>query len=241
MSTNKVALYIIPGWGFTTNLLQFTSLNKYFDLVNLDYCAEENFSLNTAAIFCAQKIADNSIILAWSFGGLIAIRLATLFPNKIKKIIFLASQPKFLEEKNWCGIAEKDTKNFINRFNDNFNIGAKYFINIVNYPNKSLEHKKILCKSFICNKNILLPQLKILFNTDLRDEYKNIQAEILHIIGKNDAVVMQNSLHLKSLNPDINIVFVEEAGHSGFLTHEKIYQESIKNFVNVPDPVGNPQ
>ena len=228
----KVAIYMIPGWGFYSDLFQYSELNE-FTYVGLDYFNEENLSLQSISRVLAIRIPNHSTILGWSFGGLIAITLAYLFPDKVKKLILLASQPKFLEDLFWKGITHKIADHFVETAQYNFKQLKTSFISLVNYPSHNSKYKKHLEKNYITHHDVALVKLlKVMFSTDLRHEYQAIKSKILHIVSNRDAVLPQTQHQLRQLKSNVEIVSLDKVGHAGFLTHGKVYRDIIKNFLS---------
>jgi len=76
MLIGSFTIYPIPGWGFSSQILNPLATNR-LNIVGLDYFNTQEPSLG-------------------SIGGLIAIKMAALFPKKVRKLILVSSQPKFL-------------------------------------------------------------------------------------------------------------------------------------------------
>lgn len=63
---------------------------------------------NVIADHLIDKIPDNAILVAWSLGGLIAIRLAQHLGDRLEMLILLASTPCFTKKKDWSfGVTEE--------------------------------------------------------------------------------------------------------------------------------------
>lgn len=226
-----MTLYTIPGWGFSSSI--FNSLNSnHLAITGLDYIDAAIINLEYITKHLADSIPDHSVILGWSFGGLIAIKLASLYPNKVKKLILISSQPKLLSDEDWLGIEANNADRFSNEFNENTENQIEHFIKLVNFPNRNIDTKKILKDYFLQhNKEKLLKWLHLLFNADLRQDYQSLTMNILHIINKEDAVIKQNDIQLKSLNSNTKTITINKSGHAGFLTHFSHYQNIIKDFI----------
>ena len=70
------------------------------------------------------------------------------------------------------------------------------------------------------DKESLLYYLKLLFHTDVRDEYASITIPTLHLLGGKEAIVAVQEGQLKALNPNVKVCTLENAGHALFLTHQ---------------------
>ena len=223
-------LYAIPGWGFSKDVFQ-DSLLKSTHCIGLDYRAEVNGTLEDMATALSKQIAPGATLLGWSFGGLLAIKLASLFPEKIDQLILLSSQPRFVHDDLWTGIKQDVAKRFMHAAEHHFEQLQQQFIKMVHYPSHDKEGFKILKQHFhFENKAQLITLLSILFDADFREEYQALKLRILHINAKNDAVLPQNGDALTRLNPSAKVISIDKAGHAGFLTHGA-FLDNIKAFM----------
>ena len=226
MLIDRPTIYGIPGWGFYSAIFKELQLDDC-SIVGFDYYHSPVLSLDSIAKQMANNILNPAVVLGWSFGGLIAIKLAALFPHKVKKLILLSSQPKFLSAPSWEGIAPDSAAQFIDELSNDFEKQVSYFISLVCYPDSKHSYKKILMEHFIYEKESLLRSLDILFQEDLREDYKNLTSDILHIVNKQDAVIKQNSQQLQALNPKARVVVLEKLGHAGFLVDKNAYRNIV--------------
>ena len=210
----------IPGWGFKS------SIWHNFNGINLDFPDMTPLNLITVVMHMAKQIPPKSTIIGWSLGGLFAIKLATLFPAKVNKLVLIATTPCFRAGSNWPGItkAQQDIA-FL----------TEHFLRLVSYPNKSTVIKCWL-KQNLANikqqQDLWREYLKILFNSDLRNDYSAISMPILHILGKQDAIIKTNINNLASINNKAQIITIKRAGHALFLTHREIFMQIIKEFLH---------
>lgn len=231
MLTRNFSIYAIPGWGFSSEILSPLATNG-LSIIGLDYFKLAESSLESIAKRFVDIIPNNATLLGWSFGGLIAIKIAALFPKKVRKLILISSQPKFLSTGSWQGIQPNVGINFIKRFRNNPENQISRFINLVSYPSRKTINKKFLSQHFVTGDiDKLLLLLRTLFNADLRKSYQSLIPEILHVINKEDGVIQQNEVLLKGLNPKINAVSLKKLGHAGFLDDCISYQNIIKDFL----------
>ncbi|MCD6045094.1 MAG: bioH [Gammaproteobacteria bacterium] len=224
-------IYTIPGWGFSADIFNHGALadNTCFGMNYFNY---SDMSIEDIALQLSNAITKPGTIVAWSLGGLFAIKIASLFPDKVKKLILLASQPKLLAEIGHSGIDPKTIQVFIKSACQDFSQLKKKFISEVNFPNKNFLYRNSLNTYFLDNFSGQLKDLSKFFSADLRDEYSHLRKEILHIIGGKDAVLKQNEQCLRKTNSNITVVHIAEAGHGGFLTHAKLYRSVMDEFID---------
>lgn len=225
----NITIYVIAGWGFSPKVFTVLSTTD-LTVIGLEYLTTSLTTLESIAAHLSKVLPENSILLGWSFGGLIAIQIASLFPNKVKKLILISSQAKFLSEAGWDGIEPGDADNFIKSFKNNREKQTDKFISLINYPNRCLSNRHFLLENFLhLDFSYLLKLLYVLFNTDLREEYQTIPSKIFYILNKQDAILRQNENQLKSLKHNAKIISLDNAGHAAFLVYPSIYQNILKN------------
>ncbi len=219
-------IYTIPGWGFSAGILKQGALagKTCFGLDYLDY---SDLSIDGISLDLSTAIKQPSILIAWSLGGVFAIKIASLFPEKVKKLILLASQPRLIADTGYSGIDPQAMNIFIELAYQDFPRLKQQFINKVNFPSKN-DVGPFFLDDF---SKQLKPLSKILATADLRDEYRYLKTEILHIIGDKDAVLKQDEQSLCKINSNIKVVRVANAGHCGFLTHTLLYRSIIDEFI----------
>lgn len=97
-----IPIVLIHGWGCDDNMWQslMPFLNKYADIITLDI----RYSYKNVDACCeaiVKHLPAACILCGWSLGGMLATRLAGLYPLKIKGLITLATNLKFVANKHW--------------------------------------------------------------------------------------------------------------------------------------------
>ena len=75
-------------------------------LLTDDYTFENIISL----IF--KHVPEKAAWLGWSLGGMIAWWAAIHYPEKVTRLITIASTPKFMSDSNWPGVSEVTLEKF---------------------------------------------------------------------------------------------------------------------------------
>ena len=229
----KPPILFISGWGFKANLLKESSCYcNDFTLVDLPHLNE--LKLDLIAKHLSTNLTDSSIVVGWSLGGIMAIQLASLFPEKVRKLILLSSSPRFSQDKGWKGIGRNEAIKFLNLAKSDIKYLFDYFLFLVSYPNVITRYKTLLINHLIdwqTNKNYLIKYLEILFEVDVRELYKSIKVPIFHLIGRKDPIVQPNSAELIRLNNRTKIHLISKGGHIIFLSHEKECKEQLIRFI----------
>ena len=88
----------LHGWGMTNHVWEdfsrkFNCFNKIFAPCLYDTSfRSKDVSFDSTAKTLSDAITKDSVLVAWSVGGLIALKVAT-FSSKIRAIVFIASSP----------------------------------------------------------------------------------------------------------------------------------------------------
>jgi pimeloyl-[acyl-carrier protein] methyl ester esterase len=231
MLNREIQIYAIPGWGFQSSVFSTLS-NENFHMIGLDYMHLTQPTLTEISTNLSTSIPEQSVLLGWSFGGLIAMQIAVLFPVKVKKLILLHSQPKLLESDHWMGINQIFAQNFKNEIEQDFTKSMNRFLRWVAHPNRSFATRQALKQHMFHNSmQALTSSLIQLFNADLRDKYRHLHCDIHHIISEQDGIIQQNPIHLVALNPRIRTKIFTNTSHAGFLSNRLLYIDAIKDFL----------
>jgi pimeloyl-[acyl-carrier protein] methyl ester esterase len=188
-------LVLIHGFGFGSYI--FTELeqklkNQYnITTLNLPGHGDNEFvsdNLDDWVNNIKDKIPENAIILGWSLGGLLAIKLTQIV--QVKKIILVASSPKFVNDSIWqYGIPTNNFKMFSDNLNANIAKGLTRFVSLQGLEKTQIKQLKPQIEQNLPSILGLNNALKILQNTDLRKELLQIKDKTQVILGNKDTIV----------------------------------------------------
>ena len=60
-----------------------------------------------------------SVIVGWSLGGNIALRLAEKYPQRVKSLVLIASNPHYIKTESWPGMDAQVFKQCASNFKNN--------------------------------------------------------------------------------------------------------------------------
>ena len=213
---NHKSIIFIPGYNFKSSIWScMLPYLKDFQVRLLDFPEVRIFTLKDIIEKLAHKIPDDSIIVGWSLGGLIAIYLYKIMPKKCRKLVLVSSTPRFMEDINWPGHSFDQMKASLNIFNQ-----------IVQYPNKSIKVRQYLKEhTKTTHENYLL----LIKNLDGRNIYTNISVPTLNILGDSDAIIpIKQLVYFSKFHKTI---IIPKAGHIPFLTHTNIFVGELIKFI----------
>ena len=234
---SKSTILILPGWGDTRGTFThiINCFRKNFTIYILDYpgFGESKFPNRDLSLsdytrlikdFIAYNNIKNPIIIAHSFGGRIAIDLASSYSVDINKIILIDSagiKPK----TGFMGKFKKYLYKFLKKIGLFLtgNLKQKY-MNFLISVFGSTDFKSL-------SNNMRNTFIKII-NYDLSNKLSNILVPTLLIWGNrdfdtpiNDGYVMKKSIK------DSGLVIINNAGHFSYLDYPSYVDSIIYEFV----------
>jgi pimeloyl-[acyl-carrier protein] methyl ester esterase len=182
-------------------------------------------------------------LIGWSLGGMVALDLTSRFPERVKKLVMIGSNPCFVKTTNWVGIRETVLEKFASDLTDDCHGTLIRFLSL---QVKGLDNYKTLLRNLkiallTCeppDADILQGGLEILKQQDLRFQLANLQCPAQIILGSHDTfvpVVVADKMRL--LNPHLKILTIDKAGHVPFLSHQSYTLSILRNFMETMDAV----
>ena len=205
-------LVLMHGWGTNSDIWQpwLPFLSEHYSITCIDLpglglstvsdC--ENYSLQSVVSALADKVPNDSILLGWSLGGLVAIALAQKLQQRIKGLVTIACNPCFVQRDDWPDAMS--SADF-----------AIFEANLAQQPEKTLgrffmlqvkngsQQKAILKHLRAVDKNTQHSQLGAslhLLKHDLRASLAQLSVPSLHFYAEMDPLVPG---HLQQLVPTL--------------------------------------
>lgn len=247
----KIQLLLIHGWGIN-KAIWFQLEEKLKNDINViaidlpgygqDDLIPNPYTANSVAKIVAPYLdkAEQSIVLGWSLGGLIAIELAKCYPQKILQLILLASNPKFVQAVDWpYAVEEQVFINFANELKKDIKKTVQRFIAIQVMGSKTAREDIKTIYALIeqqpyANYNTLNKGLDILLSSDQRDNLLSLSLPVLMIAGDKDRLVNLKALQYlceQKLNlqyKKLSLEIISGAGHAPFISHFDKFESLIR-------------
>ena len=245
----KSPIVFIHGWGTCSgvwkNQVDYFSKNNKVLTLDLRGHGDSPWQdadelLNTMASDVYNMTDEEVRVIGWSLGGMVAIKLAEIFPEKISKLILVGATPKFVNEGGYeGGLAKVIVKRLIKRL--------------------ERDYEKALCESYktlfgssergtrdfekawwpfmeslpLPNKTAACVFLERLCKWDLRPVLSRIKAPTLLISGDEDEVCpTRASRYIDEQLPDSRIRVFKGAGHVPFLTQADYFNSMVGEFLS---------
>jgi pimeloyl-ACP methyl ester carboxylesterase len=214
---------ILSGFGQEPQTFKNVFNNK--DVIALDYLQNKNFEdLLTSDL----KAYDNEVVIGWSLGGQVAIRLIEKQKLKPKLLILIATPFQFVEDdKNEVGMPLELFNQFQYVLNDKPKHALGYLEHLTSLQDKNPEDvlKNMVAIENTDNLNSWLQELKDFncFNVDFKNFPKTV-----YICGDGDAVV--NSKQYEYFNKrlgDFEMRIIFSCGHAPHFSHKNEFLNII--------------
>lgn len=187
----------------------------------------------------AARITHPVMLLGWSLGGLVSLRLAARYSDKVSALFQVATNPKFVQSSDWptameAGVfeqfamsLEQDRARTIKRFLALQARGTDSSMQTVRALQAAIGERGLPAKE------TLRTGLKMLSDTDLTTALRALDCPVSWLLGEKDALVpseLARALERMPLNIDIQVV--AGAGHAPFISHPDAFVTSLLQAVN---------
>jgi len=215
----------LPGFGFNSDMLAA--------------------DIETLLLHLARLLPSNTTLIGWSLGGMIATQLASRHPDKVGRLITIASNPSFVKDESLCVAGKQSWKHgmerstfdeFCQSFADDSEAAIKRFIalqamgdsdrkTVSDTLNTLHDYDVVQAKAW----QLALEYLDLLDN---RSALRTLGQPTLHIFGKSDALVPVGAANkLQRLAPAHWVDVITSAGHAPHLSHSRQVAAAIKSFL----------
>ncbi len=194
--------------------------------------------LNEVVDRLSANFVEPLTVCGWSLGGQIALRWATREPDKVRRLILVASTPCFSEREDWpFGMEKKVLEKFAVELEQNHAATLRRFITL--QLRGSENERELLAKlrerlfsHGEPDMQALRDGLSILRDVDLRSELQSVAQPAMIIAGERDKLTPPGaSRHLAENISDASLVEVKGAAHAPFLSHPDEFVKQVKIFM----------
>ncbi len=182
---------------------------------------------------------DEIITVGSSLGGLFSLKLFELFDEKITKMVFVGSMPKFAKSQNYpYGLDTKKMRKLSSQLTTAYpSIVNVFFRSLFTKEERSSRRFKWMQKfrrtDNVPIKDALAEYLDILEQEDLRDVLKKIDLPLQFINGTHDQICCRGAVKLiKELAPNAQYDDFQNCGHFPFLSKPREFNIVLEKFLN---------
>ncbi len=230
-SSKKKEVVGLTGWLFRTNFLG-EHLSALLPEAII-HCPPISFSDTKRQ----EPLPETYDLIGWSFGGMLALQQAARFPEKIRRMVLIATTPHFTQKPDYNGgWPEMIIAALRKRFHLDFERQLRSFAAQTLSPaERRIFLEKIQAELSPENRPPLetaLRQLNTLWTLDLREMLSQVKTPTLIIAGTQDEVVpYQAALYLQEKMPNTRLVTLDGGGHIPFLTRPEETGAAIREFL----------
>jgi len=240
-------LVLIHGWGMHGGVWQpiARKLADYFNLHIVDLPGMgfsnpvEPGTLDAMAEKVIEILPPNADVCGWSLGSHVAMRVALMQPDKMRRLILVAGTPRFVNnDDDWhLGIdaevyqrfavsVSQDYQNTLMRFFSLQCMGAEDARGTIKQLRKSFAERPVP------TQGTLQKALRILLENDMRSDIANLKKPVLLIHGDKDRLVRVQAGHwLAQHLPFGHLRVIAGAGHAPFLSHQNQFVEALVQYL----------
>jgi len=182
----------------------------------------------------AQQITRPAFLLGWSLGGLVSLRLAQLYPEKVSALFQVATNPKFVQGSDWHTAIEASVfEQFASSLQKDMVKTIRRFLALqVRGTDTSMQTVREL-QAAIDERGLpeieaLFAGLKILSDTDLTEALQALDCPVSWLLGEKDALVPHVLAQaLEQMPLDVDIQILAGAGHAPFISHPDAFVNAL--------------
>ena len=244
-------LVLLHGWGMHAGMFRpvIEDLKDKFTFHSLDLPGHggSDTNLNLAELDIVthqiveklqQYVSSEINLLGWSLGGLIAQRIAGLYPTFISKLILVSSSACFQNKADWrYGIEANILDHFSSELESDYTVTLDRFL-ALQFMGSSEQKKNLkLSRDLLVMKpspNVMALQqgLELLKQTDLRDNLSEIKCPCLLLSGERDTLIPTNATRFLSEHlPQGRCYLFKGGSHAPFLSHSAAFNLNVEHFL----------
>lgn len=236
-------LVFLHGWGVNSGVWQ-----SLVDILQNEFCVTtidlpgyglnhqqlpHSYNLQNVAEIVAANIPENSILIGWSMGGLVAQQIANLYPQKLKQLILICSTPKFSECADWPGIDLKVLNFFTQQLKQDVSKTLERFfaIQAMGSENARLDAKTIkrtVLQYSVPSPEALTAGIGMLQDVDLREEFKSLLVPCHLFFGRLDTLIpVKVAAKIQQLNAKVTVDVISDATHAPFISNTEPFAKRL--------------
>ncbi len=239
-------LVLLHGWAMNSLVWQplLAPLAEHFhltliDLPGLGRSHARPVPYNSATLVQAllQAAPAKAHWLGWSLGGQLALKLAAAAPQRVEKLVTIASNPCFVQRPDWpSAMTEATYQGFVDALAENPDKTLSRFIMLqtqgAEAARSSLKQlKAVLAQAQLQPPSALAPSLALLWD-DERASLAALAVPTLMLFGAEDQLVPAAVAEAcAAMQPALHCRTYAGAGHVPFLSHPDVLLANLLGFL----------
>ena len=177
-------------------------------------------------------------LIGWSLGGMLAMRLSMLYPERIQSLILINSTPCFCQASDWVyGCDDLTFKDFEKGAQHQAGkTMSRFFALMFHGENMARNDYNAMARHAINRQHPpcqhgLQYGLQLLSEMDLRNDIANITQPTLILYGDCDAIIQPESSHFLAQHiPHATLHRFKGAGHAPFLSQSQQFNSILEQW-----------
>lgn len=234
-------IILLNGWGLSVEVLKplAGSLSEITTTLIIDVVYENNADELCKSI--RGYLPDHYILMGWSLGGMLATRLAALYPESTRALITLASNLQFVNDKHWpWGMEQPVFEEFCRSFQENQQQTLSYFFSLMvkGDSDRRLQKKHLQRVAELSVSKVQecgFSGLELLASMQNQATIERVNCAALHIFAQNDSLVPVELMgHMQKIKSSHQYFIIDNAGHFLLAPLERLLMV-IKPFLSCLD------
>jgi pimeloyl-[acyl-carrier protein] methyl ester esterase len=233
-------LVLLHGWamhgGVFAEIVPVLAQHHRVHVIDLPGHGRSNFIQDIATLermmqHILPHMPPNAIVLGWSLGGQIAMRIAAQKP--LRALVLISATPKFVADQSWPhGMAPAVFAQFFARLHQNIESTVQDFLSLqVRGDVHAMHTLKALRAQLLQHapdSRMLEVCLTMLRDTDLRAQLSALHLPTLLIAGEHDRITHPRATQaMMQLLPEAQYVEIKRAGHASFISHREEFLHAL--------------
>ena len=238
---------LLHGWGMNSAIFNplLKTLAQDFEVLCVDLPGHGRSGLvelefDQQVEMLAQVLPDSSL-LGWSMGGLYAIALAHLYPERFSHLALVACNPRFVQIEGWsCAVPQQVFDEFSASLSDDWRTTIKRFIGLQLHGTDQARQKirevtTLLYAGGAPQPEALSRGLQLLLEYDARDQLQQLRQPVLMVLGRRDTLVpISLEQQIRQVNASIHVECFARSAHVPFVTHPQQFADLLREFTQSP-------
>ncbi|HFC53234.1 MAG TPA: pimeloyl-[acyl-carrier protein] methyl ester esterase [Gammaproteobacteria bacterium] len=241
-------LLMLHGWGMHSAMWGDTvdRLSERYRVTTVDLpghgrsgpdCAPATLSRWAAAV--AEVAPERAVWLGWSLGGLLAMRAALDFPQRVARLILVAASACFVRRAGWPHAQSAATlQGFAAELREDYRSLLSRFLALQVWGCADARRQARALREALSlrgepERGALEAGLAMLRESDLREELPEVACPVLLISGQRDTLVPPAAArYMAGMLPDARLEILAGAGHAPFLAQGERFRQLIGEFLD---------
>ncbi len=200
-----------------------------------------HFLLDSIVDQLSAQFTEPLTVCGWSLGGQIALRWALREPEKVRRLILVASTPCFVRQSDWeCAMAAETLAQFAAALQQDYAQTLRRFLALQVRGSENEREllaglREVLFGRGEPDMGALQSGLAILRDCDLRSALPGVGQPTLVIAGERDTLTPpQAAQYMAAQIPDARLAVIAGAAHAPFLSHPEEFMKHVVNFLHEP-------